>query len=73
MRKSTMHPGWYCFLCALGSGFFMGIALCTAAVHAFDTHSLGVGLKAAALPLLFSTILFFLGGTKAEKLHERDS
>jgi len=63
-----MHPGWYCFMCALGAGFFIGIGLC-AAILAFARNTT---FWPAFMETAAGFLLFWVGGNQAEKLYERD-
>ena len=67
--KSRMHPGWYCFICALGSGFFTGIGLVKTMISVFREQDL-VG---TSMIWIIAIILFVLGGKQAEKLYDRKS
>lgn len=67
-RSSGMHPGWACFMAALGSGFFMAFAMAGLVVSATrgDPDYLGFTIL-----ISISVTLFIIGGRKAERLHER--
>jgi hypothetical protein len=66
-RTSSMHPGWACFMCALGSGLFGGFGMLAVVKWAMlQMH--------VSYPITFVGISFFLfiiGGKKAERLWER--
>ena len=68
-RAVGMHPGWECFLCALGAGFFMAMSML--ATVQFALHRIPFGYVAACTVMWMA--LFIIGGRKAERLMERKS
>jgi len=66
-RNSRMHPGWACFLCALGSGVFGGYAMLAIVQWGLLRMSIGYPIFLTFISLA----LFIIGGRKAETLTDR--
>lgn len=67
-RAGGMHPGWQVFLCAWASGIFT--VGCFACVLRWAMLEPGFGW-AAVWTGLIATVLWFIGGSRAERLTER--